>query len=175
MAWRRLFFAFGGDMTFQIGDQVVLPAHGVGQVIRIESMAFQGKEESWYYEIATTKSTVWVAVEGYREAGLRPIAPTTKLKECRALLRGSPARLNPDRHQRRAELAQRLRTGALNDLCEVVRDLTALGRSRPLGEADATLLRRAHDQLCEEWAAAQGLALDEASREIGALLRQSEP
>ena len=55
-------------------------------------------------------------------------------------------------------------------MCEIVRDVTALGWKRPIGEIDATLLKRVRDNLWREWAVATGQSPEAAIREVGALL-----
>ncbi len=56
-------------------------------------------------------------------------------------------------------------------MCEIVRDLTALGWDRPTGETDATLLKKIRDNLWREWAVATGQSDQEAIQEVQALLR----
>ena len=55
-------------------------------------------------------------------------------------------------------------------LCEAVRDLTALGWNRHIGDGDAAVLLKVLDNLRREWAAAAGLSMPEAIREVDALL-----
>lgn len=55
-----------------------------------------------------------------------------------------------------------------------MRDLTALGWYKPLGEGNATLLRVAHHAVYQEWATAEGLSLMEATREVEALLQEGK-
>lgn len=158
-------------MPYQVGDQVVLATHGVGQIVRLEEKQFAAPGAAWYYEITTAKSTVWVAVENPQAAGLRPIAAAADLRKCGRILSGEPTALDPDHHRRRADLSRLLRTGTLNAICEVIRDLSALSGRRPLPEADANLLRRARDFLCEEWSAVEGVSVGEASQAVDGLLR----
>jgi CarD family transcriptional regulator len=162
-------------MTYEIGDQVVLPAHGVGHIVGLAERQFQGQDPGWYYEVSTQKSTIWVAVNSLADSGLRPVATKAEVTACARILRGEPDTLERDHFRRRNILAQRLRSGTLTVLCEVVRDLSALGARRPLAEADASMLRRAREHLSEEWATARGVTLAEAAQEIDALLQARRP
>ena len=65
----------------------------------------------------------------------------------------------------------RLRDGTFSVLCEIVRDLTARGRIKPLNEADSAALRRARSSLLQEWAAAAEVTLAEATAEVDELLQ----
>jgi len=80
--------------------------------------------------------------------------------------------LIPDHRQRHLELASRLRPGLFQNLCEVVRDLSARGWDKPLNEKDSVAFRKTRDDLCQEWAATTGVTVTEAADEIAALLRE---
>lgn len=158
-------------MLFNVGDWVVHPLHGVGQVIALERKQF-AQAAQLYYEIAIPQGTLWVAAET-PPAGLRGVTAKNDLPRYRTLLMSSPGQLNQDYHQRRWELQERLKQGTFQVKCEVVRDLTAYGWPRRLGEVDAALLRRARDSLCQEWAAAEAITVAEAMQEVEGLLREA--
>jgi CarD family transcriptional regulator len=158
-------------MLFNVGDWVVHPLHGVGQVIGVERKPL-AQEAQLYYEIAIVKGTLWVAVE-MPPAGLRGVTTKGDLPRYRTVLKSAPGLLNKDYHQRRGELQERLRQGTFQGKCEVVRDLTAYGWLKGLSEVDAGLLRRAHDSLCQEWATAEAVTVVEAAQEVEALLREA--
>jgi CarD family transcriptional regulator len=161
-------------MSFQVGDCVVHPAHGVGHVVKMEKKKFFGNKERLYYEVNTDKCTVWVPVEDYEELGLRPLTPKTNLAQYRDVLKAAPNELDPDYRSRHAAVVGQLKEGSFQDLCEVVRDLTALSWEKPLNESDSTTLQKAYDNLCAEWAVASGLTLPDAIQEIEALLQDAQ-
>ena len=158
-------------MRFKVGDCVVHPTHGVGHVVSLEVQSFMAAEGQLFYEILTSKSTVWVPVDGSPEGGLRKLTSKHDLAHCRRLLQQPPTPLEPDHRKRQLELAARLRGGSFQTLCEVVRDLTARGRLKPLNEADSAALRRARAAMLQEWAAASGISLAEATSEVDGLLQ----
>ena len=159
-------------MFFNIGDWVVHPMHGVGQVIGLERRQF-AQAAQLYYEIAIAVGTVWVAAEAPL-AGLRGLTAKSDLPRYRTVLKSSPMPLNRDYHQRRDNLQERLRQGTFQVKCEVVRDLTARGWPQSLGVVDSTLLRQARESLCQEWAAAEAVTVVEATLEVEALLREAQ-
>jgi RNA polymerase-interacting CarD/CdnL/TRCF family regulator len=75
--------------------------------------------------------------------------------------------------QRHMELTKRLKRGSFRLMCEVVRDLTLMGRQKPLGRSDATILQTTREKLLQEWATAAGISSAEASREIDTLLQET--
>lgn len=156
-------------MLFKPGDRVVHPTYGVGNIVRLEERqlaADSGKR--MYYVLSADRSTIWVPVDA--SAGLRTLTSRRNLEKGRTLLQGRPEPLTTDHRERRLSIGESLKTGSFQTLCEVVRDLSALGWRKPLGEADAALLHRARASLCREWAAAGQMSPEDASAEIGALL-----
>ena len=162
--------AFRATTLFNIGDLVVHPLHGVGQVMNVERKQF-AQAAQLYYEVAIAKGTVWVAAET-ELAGLRGVTDKDDLPRYRTVLTSSPGPLNRDYHHRRLEVQERLKGGTFQVKCEVVRDLSAYGWPRRLGEVDAALLRRARDSLCQEWAASEAVTVAEATHEVETLLRE---
>jgi len=140
----------------------------------MEKKKFFGNKERLYYEVNTEKCTVWVPVEDYEELGLRPLTPKTNLVKYREVLKSPPNELDPDYRTRHAAVVGQLKEGSFQDLCEVVRDLTALSWEKTLNESDSNTLQKAFDNLCAEWAAASGMALPDAIQEIDALLRDAQ-
>ena len=101
---------------------------------------------------------------------LRAVTSKHKLDQYRALLKSRPATLERDHRKRRLEINSRLSHGSFRVVCEVVRDLTALGWHRRISDADAALLQKMRDNLRREWAVAEGLSMPEAILEVDALL-----
>lgn len=157
-------------MPFQVDDQVVHPGHGTGHIVGLVTKRFFDAEARLYYEIAIQNSTVWVPVDSGPADGLRLVTPKRELARFRNILRSRPAPLTADQRQRRLDLQTQLRTGSLQAVCEVVRDLTAHGWRKPLREAEAATLRKAREGLCQEWAAAEGVSVQRAAEEVDALL-----
>jgi len=157
-------------MQFKIGDLVVLPAYGIGHITEIEEKKFSEQGMRLYYEIALTKRTVWIPVEAPEASGLRPVTVQNDLDQYRNLLKSSPVALNPNHQRRHLELASHLKQGSFQGVCEVVRDLTAKGWRKPLGQTDTATLQKTRQSLYQEWATAAGVSLIEAIKEIDSLL-----
>jgi CarD family transcriptional regulator len=160
-------------MTFQVEDWVVHPRHGVGQIVEIEDLEFDSRPSQAYYRISLDNGTMWVGVDD-SSCGLRKVVSKDDLAACREVLKSRPAELNADHRERQSELADRLREGAFQARCELVRDLSALSWKRPLNEANAAISRVACHVLYQEWAMADGVSLREATREVDQLLMEGK-
>lgn len=158
-------------MTYQTGDLVVHPSYGLGSIVRLEERRLDASGQRSYYVMEAGASTVWVPVQPDGTAALRAVTPVRDLAHYRAVLRGTPNQLDRDHNKRRLELKERLATGSFLILCEVVRDLSALGWQRPLRDADAAVLNKVRDNLLREWAAASGQTIAGAEEEVNRLLQ----
>ncbi len=87
-------------MQFKVGDFVVHPVYGVGDIVKIEEKRFSEIGARLYYEIALPRSTIWVPVEAQATVGLRLVTAKSDLDQYRDLLKSPPVPLNNDQPQR---------------------------------------------------------------------------
>jgi len=156
-------------MSFKVGDQVIHPRHGLGQVTSLAVKQFVEGEKRPFYEISFPGSTLWVPLN-LSSSGIRKLTVKSDIANCRRLLKAPATPLNSDPRLRQPELNNHLKKGTLTARCEVVRDLTASGWQKPLSGSMAAFLKVAQDVLCQEWAAVEGVSLREAASEIESLL-----
>jgi CarD family transcriptional regulator len=161
-------------MSFQIDDQVVHPAHGLGRIVGLETKRSFGAEPLLCYEVAIRRGTIWVPAGADTSSVLRLLTSKTELGRYRSVLRSRPASLTPDHRKRRMDLVSRLKGGLFQNLCEVVRDLTARRWLKPLNEMDSVTLRKTREDLCQEWAAANEVSVLDAAKEVDALLLEGQ-
>lgn len=160
-------------MMFEIGDRVVHPQHGVGQVVKLENREFESGVVRRYYEVSLPAgSTLWVPVD-MPPSVLRKPAERSEIVRCRQILASRPVSLDGDARSRQADLTTRLKQGTIATFCEVVRDLYAFGEHKSLYGTIAGFFRVTKDVLCQEWATVEGITLLEAVEEINALLEAS--
>ena len=161
-------------MELRVGDSVVHPIHGVGRIVTVSNKKFTEAQPRLYYQVLTDTSTLWIPAESFEKIGMRQLPPKRELDTYRTLLKKAPIPFDTNHSKRRIELAERLKQGSFKSLCELVRDLSALGWSKPLGTADSVSLRRAHERLCREWAAVDNISIGNAESEIDSLLLQNK-
>ncbi len=155
---------------FAIGDKVVHPHHGVGFVAGLEEKQFKPEAARMYYVVSIPDTTLWVPVD-LSTSGLRKLGVKSELEECRHALQSAPQELKAGRALL-SNLSARIKQGTLTAQCEVVRDLTAFGRSKPLYGPISDFLRSAMNVLCQEWAAVKGVSQTEAEHEITVYLKK---
>lgn len=156
-------------MSFKVGDKVIHPRHGLGQVTSLAVKQFVEGEKRPFYEISFPGSTLWVPLN-LSSTGIRKLTVKSEVANCRRLLKGPVTPLNQDPRLRQAELRGHLKEGTLTAHCEVVRDVAATGWHKPLSGSMAAFLKATQNVLCQEWAAVEGISLAEAESEIESLL-----
>lgn len=160
-------------MAFKIGDTVVHPQHGVGQIIKLDEREFEPGIKRGYYEVSITGGgTIWVPMEP-PSFGLRKLAHKSEIEQCRQILLSPPAPLEGEIRSRQTDLADRLKQGSIRTQCEVVRDLYAHGEHKSLYGSMANFFRQTQNVLCQEWALLEHITLPEALNEVSSLLEKS--
>jgi RNA polymerase-interacting CarD/CdnL/TRCF family regulator len=157
--------------VFEIGDQVVHPQHGVGQIVKLEDREFERGDTRRYYEIHIPGSTVWVPVD-LSNSGLRRLAYKSELALCREILKSRPSPLLEDGRVRQSALVAHLKQGTIAAQCEVVRDLSAFVAHKPAYGTITAFLEAMLRVLCQEWAIVEGITILEATSEINSLLEK---
>ena len=164
-------------MQFKIGDFVVHPAYGIGQIVKIEEKQFSKKSGArLYYQVTMPDcNVIWTPVENQVANGLRLVTAKSDLDQYRDLLKSPPVSLNDNQpQQRHLELISRLKQGSFQVTCEVVRDLTLTDWQKPLGITNKTILRQTQQRLYQEWASAADISIAEATKEVDTLLQATQ-
>ena len=159
---------------FEIGDRVVHPQHGVGQIVKLEDREFERGNTRRYYEVDIPGgSTVWVPVD-LSNSGLRRLASKSELAHCREILRTRPLPLTEDGRVRQSALVEHLKQGTIVAQCEVVRDLSAFVAHKPAYGTITSFLEAMLRVLCQEWAIVEEISVPEAMAEISSLLEKGD-
>jgi len=161
-------------MMFEIGETVVHPQHGVGQIVELEEREFEPGIIQRYYEVSIPGgSTVWVPVD-LPNSGLRGLAERGEITHCRKILASRPLPLAEDGRVRQSELVANLKRGTIATHCEIVRDLSAFVAHKPAYGTITGFLQALQTVLCQEWAIVEGIPLSEAAYEISCLLEKGK-
>ena len=157
---------------FEIGDRVVHPQHGVGEIVKLEDREFERGDRRKYYEIHIPDgSTLWVPVD-LSNSGLRRLAHKSELARCREILKANPSPLIEDGRVRHSTLVAHLKQGTIAAQCEVVRDLSAFVAHKPTYGTITAFLEGMLRVLCQEWAIVEGIPISEATSEIHSFLEK---
>ncbi len=131
-------------MIFQVGDKVIYPNHGLGVVQGIETKTILGTTCGFYHlRMVANETTVLVPVDNVDGVGLRRAINDEEIERLFTLLGDGKI----DNHQnwkgRFKDNSDRMRTGSIYDVVEVLKSLTFLARSKNLSFREKRMLDRA--------------------------------
>jgi CarD family transcriptional regulator len=154
-------------MEYSVGDKVVHLQYGPGRIAAVESWELTGGARRYYVvEIPEQGLTVRVPVLQVNEVGMRLAMPKSSLPEVLDTLRSKPRSLPEDYRERQEQVQERLATGEVLQVAEVVRDLSWHRERAHLTKKDTEYLRQGQDLLAGEMALASGDDLAEVSQLI---------
>ncbi len=137
--------------NFQIGDKVVYPNHGVGIIEQISSRTILGQTEKFYLlRINSSSLTVMVPFASVVNVGLRKIVRQAEVERVLAYLSNGACQTHADWKYRFKDNSEKMRTGSLLQVAEVMKGLLMLGRSKPLSFREKKMLDRARHLLVSE-------------------------
>lgn len=156
---------------FHPDDFVVYPAHGVGKIISIEEQEIAGLTmELFVISFEKDKMTLRVPTAKATEAGLRTLASTDEVEKAMHTLKGK-AKVKRAMWSRRAqEYEQKINSGDLLSIAEVVRDLHRADDQREQSYSERQLYEAALERLTREIAAVSGTDEAGAAKKVDAVL-----
>jgi len=134
----------GGTVTFQIGDKVIYPNHGLGIVERIEDKTILGTTCGFFHlRIVANDTTVLVPVSNVDGVGLRRAISDEEVERLFGLLGDGKI----DNHQnwkgRFKDNSDKMRSGSIYEVADVLKSLTFLAKSKSLSFREKRMLDRA--------------------------------
>ncbi len=156
---------------FRPNDYVVYPAHGVGQIVSIEEQEIAGlKLELFVISFEKEKMTLRVPTNKAVTVGMRSLSSPELVNKALATLRGK-ARVKRAMWSRRAqEYEQKINSGDLLSIAEVVRDLHRNDDQREQSYSERQLYEAALDRLTREVAAVSGTDEAGAQKKVDEVL-----
>ena len=151
---------------FRANESVVYPSHGVGRVVRIEDQMFgEVKVPLLVIYFEKEKMTLRVPKARAADAGLRSLSSPTRIREAIETLKGR-ARIKRMMWSRRAqEYEQKINSGDILSIAEVVRDLHRVG-DQSQSYSERQLYQQARERLVSEVAAVQKTDVNQARERV---------
>jgi CarD family transcriptional regulator len=131
-------------VTFEVGDKVIYPNHGLGVVQRIETKTILGTTCGFYQlRMIANDTTVLVPVENADNVGLRKAVGDEEVDRLFNLLSDGKIDTHQNWKGRFKDNSDRMRTGSIFDVVEVLKSLTYLARQKNLSFREKRMLDRA--------------------------------
>src|SRR5437879_7986966 len=150
-------------MTFEVGDKVVYPNQGVGTIENISSRSFGASFEKCYLlRLVYSSMTVMVPFSNVDTIGLRKVTRNAEITRVLAFLACGSCHFHADWKSRFKENSEKMLSGSLLSVAEVLKGLLLLQIEKPLSFREKKMLDRARHMLVTELTIARRLHEEEA-------------
>ncbi|MEA2390267.1 MAG: CarD family transcriptional regulator [Solirubrobacteraceae bacterium] len=162
------------NIEFEIGDNVVYPHHGAGQVLKKEKKEIFGESREYLtIKILHNDMTVMVPTENASRAGLRRVIDEDTVKKVLAVLADECSDMPKNWNRRFKHNRDKIKTGDIYELAEVVRNLAIRESEKGLSTGEKQMYTRAKKILASELMYALEMGEEEAEEHLDDLLAAS--
>jgi CarD family transcriptional regulator len=154
---------------FNLGDHVVCPGHGVGQVCSVETKDLGGEQRSFYIvKIISNGMKVMVPTES--KEGIRALVGETEIEGVFGLLSNHDVKVdNSTWNRRHREYTLKVKTGSLLEIADVLRQLLLLKMNKKLSFGERQMLDQCRELLVKEISLSAGKSENEVTEKIDSL------
>ena len=163
------------QMQFAVGDKAVYPVHGVAEVVALEQRDIGGSQTPVYIlKIIETGLKIMVPTINAGSVGLRDLITSKQVKEVYEILKDRDVPRDTQTWNRRyREYMEKIKTGSVFEIAEVLRDLCVLRMTKDLSFGERKMLDTARGLLIKELAFAKGVGDDKIADEIDTIFAQA--
>ena len=153
---------------FKVGDNAVYPAHGVTVVKRIDEREVGGKKKRFYVlQVIDNQMTIMVPTDNAESVGLRSIISDKDVSTVYKILKKRDVKIDQTTWNRRyREYMEKIKTGSVFEIAEVLRNLFLLRHSKDLSFGERKMLDQAKHLLVKEISLAKKSKEDIIEQEI---------
>ena len=159
---------------YNIKDFVVYPKHGVGKITAIEK-AIIGQIEIQFYKIFIEKEKLTLTVPINQQINLRPISTINQINKCVSILKTKPKIKRTMWSRRAQEYDQKINSGKIYELAEVVKDLnknTDIIADQSYSERQ--LFEKAYERLKSEFEAVMKISPEDVQKKMDKALGRNQ-
>ena len=159
---------------YNLKDYVVYPKHGVGKIMAIEK-ANIGEIDIQFYKILVEKEKLTLTVPINQQSKLRPIATINQINKCISILKMKPKIKRTMWSRRAQEYDQKINSGKIYELAEVVKDLnknTDIIADQSYSERQ--LFEKAYERLKSEFEAVLKVSQEEVQKKMDKALGRTQ-
>jgi CarD family transcriptional regulator len=158
---------------FAVGDKAVYPVHGVAEVVALEQRDIGGNQTPVYIlKIIETGMKIMIPTVNAGSVGLRDLISSKQVKEVYSILKSRDVpRDNQTWNRRYREYMEKIKTGSVFEIAEVLHDLCVLRLTKELSFGERKMLDTARGLLIKELALAKGVDDTKIAGEIDEIFR----
>lgn len=161
------------SQEFKSGENIVYPTHGVGRILTVEKFQYDLVEEQLYViQFFQDKLTIRVPFAKAKLIGLRNITSKPAITRTLAILKQKPKLKKAMWSRRAQEYDQKINSGDIKLLSEVVRDLFRKDDQTEQSYSERQMFQVAFERYTREFAISSDLKFEEASAKILEILNK---
>jgi CarD family transcriptional regulator len=137
---------------FKVGESAVYPAHGIAVIKRIDERDVGGKKKSFYVlQVIENQMTIMVPTDTAETVGLRSIISDQDVSKVYSILKMRDVKIDQTTWNRRyRDYMEKIKTGSIYEIAEVLRDLFLLRHSKDLSFGERKMLDQAKALIVKE-------------------------
>ena len=158
---------------YKIKDYVVYPKHGIGQISSV-SLQNIGGIEVQCYDIKFEKDKAIGLLPINKQSHLRPLASINQVNKCMSILKSKPKIKRSMWSRRAQEYEQKITSGKIYDLAEVVKDLNK-GDDLLVEQSysERQLFEKAYERILTEFQVVMNLSLEDVKKKLDKALKRN--
>ena len=160
--------------VYSVNDHVVYPKPGVGKIMSVEK-AVIGDIDINFYKVFIEKDKLTLTIPINQQSNLRPISSINQINKCVSILKTKPKIKRTMWSRRSQEYEQKINSGKIYELAEVVKDLNK--NSSAIADqsySERQLFEKAYDRMQSEFEAVLEIPSEDAKKKMDKALGRNQ-
>ena len=159
---------------YTVNDYVVYPKHGVGKILSIEK-AVIGDIDISFYKVFIEKDKLTLTIPINQQSNLRRISSVNQINKCLSILKTKPKIKRTMWSRRSQEYEQKINSGKIYELAEVVKDLNKnTSAIADQSYSERQLFEKAYERLQSEFEAVLKVSVEDARKKMDKALGRNQ-
>ena len=159
---------------YNIIDYVVYPKHGVGKITAVEKATI-GDIGINFYKILIERDKLTLTIPINQQSHLRPISSINQINKCVSILKTKPKIKRTMWSRRAQEYEQKINSGKIYELAEVVKDLNKTSNTiADQSYSERQLFEQAYDRLQSEFEVVLKISAEDTKKKMDKALGRNQ-
>ncbi len=159
---------------YNINDYVVYPKHGVGKITSVEKATI-GEIGINFYKILIERDKLTLTIPINQQSHLRPISSINQINKCVSILKTKPKIKRTMWSRRAQEYEQKINSGKIYELAEVVKDLNKTSNTiADQSYSERQLFEQAYDRLQSEFEVVLKISAEDTKKKMDKALGRNQ-
>ena len=160
--------------AYNINDYVVYPKHGVGKIVSVDKATI-GDIGINFYKILIERDKLTLTIPINQQSHLRPISSVNQINKCVSILKTKPKIKRTMWSRRAQEYEQKINSGKIYELAEVVKDLNKTSNTiADQSYSERQLFEQAYDRLQSEFEVVLKISSEDTKKKMDKALGRNQ-